>query len=477
MDNRVIEFISALRAAGVRISLAESVDALRAIEAAGIGERDMFRAALRATLIKESRDQGLFEEQFPLFFGTGTPPMPQQPGGGMSEEERQQMEQMLQDMLANMTPEQLRELFEAMMKGQPMSNQQMQGMLPGLFQNLPADAMPGSPFAKYGQMRLTRQAMRQLEFERLNELLQELLEKLRADGVSEQALEQLEQEARENQSALAQQLAEAVGQGMAREQANQTPREPQIEELMDRPFEQLSGTDAKDLRRIVSRLAARLRSRAALRQRRGNRGTLDAKSTIRANMRYDAVPIDVRHKRRHLKPKLLIICDRSRSTEEVVSFLLLLIYALQDQVSRTRSFAFIDTIHDISTYFAESRPELAIPKIMEEIQPRRSYSTDLGNSLKVFLNDFGGLVDHRTTVIMLGDARNNNNDPNIAAFTQLRARARRVIWFNPEPKYMWGRYDPGSLSSDMFAYAPLCDAVHEVGNMRQLVQAVDSLFS
>jgi uncharacterized protein with von Willebrand factor type A (vWA) domain len=174
---------------------------------------------------------------------------------------------------------------------------------------------------------------------------------------------------------------------------------------------------------------------------------------------------------------LVIICDRSRSTEEVVRFLLLLIYTLQDQVSGTRSFAFIETIYDISTFFNEYRPEQAIDQVMQNVYPKRSYSTDLGFSLKEFTRDHIGCVDHRTTVIMLGDGRNNENDPGLRYFEDLKRRARRIVWFNPEHPSMWGQYDPGSLSSDMLKYLPLCHAVHHVSNLKQLVAAVDTLFS
>lgn len=479
MDQRIIDFIAALRAAGVRISVAESADSLRAIEATGIGERDFFRSALRATLIKDAQDITTFDEQFPLFFGTGAPPLPNQPGSGMTDEQREQLRNMLEQMLRNMTPEQLRELFQSMMTGQRMSAQQLQQMLQQLLQAMQQGMQPGQQqgFARSAYMRymLSRQAMRELEFDRLDDLLQELLERLREAGVSEEELRQLEREAQQNKDALEQQITDQLARAMAQQQGQQ-PGQPRMEELMERPFEQLDPEDLTDLRGIINRLAARLRSRAALRQRRGNRGQLDAKSTIRANLRFAGVPLDVRHKRKHLKPKLVVICDRSVSTDRAVTFLLLLIYALQDQISRTRSFAFIDTIHDISTYFDEHRPEQAIPQIIHDIQPKRSYSTDLGNSLKVFLQDYAGCVDRRTTVIFLGDARNNNNDPNLAAFSAIRQRARRIVWFNPEPRFMWGRFDPGSLSSDMLDYAPLCDSVHEVRNLRQLVEAIDNLF-
>ncbi|MFO7167245.1 MAG: VWA domain-containing protein [Chloroflexota bacterium] len=469
MNRRVVEFITALRAQGVRISVAESIDALRAADVAGVTDRKVFRSALRATLVKEPQDLPTFDKLFPAYFGSDPPPPMMQPGGGMSDEEREQFMQQLMEMLRSMTPEQLRQLFEAMMTGQRMSGQQMRQMLDEhtSLSQLPPN-VPGSW--------ALRRAMRELQFDRLQELLEELLEKLREAGVSEEALQQLAEEARQNQQALAQQLAQEAGAGMAQREAEQPRPRPSEEELLDRPFEYMDEEDLAELRPIVTRLAAQLRSRVALRQKRANKGNLDAKSTIRANMRYGAVPLDIRHRRKHLKPRLVIICDRSRSTEQVVRFLLQLIYTLQDVVSRTRSFAFIDTIYDISSYFNEARPEQAIEQVLQNVYPKRSYSTDLGQSLADLMRDHAGCIDHRTTVVVLGDARNNENDPRLDVFEQIKRRSHKIVWFNPEAPHMWGQYDPGSLSSDMLKYMPLCDSVHHVSNLRQLVAAVDSLF-
>jgi|RhiMetdeSRZDD1v2_1073273.scaffolds.fasta_scaffold269025_2 uncharacterized protein with von Willebrand factor type A (vWA) domain len=464
MDDRIVEFIVGLRAAGVRVSVAESADALRAIGATGIADKDLFRLALRATLVKESQDVPTFEELFPQYFGSGAPPMPNQPGGGMSQQDRDKLAQMLEQMLQNMTPEQLRQLFEAMMTGQNMSREQMQQMLRGL-------PSPSQLTNRYYQPWMTRRAMREMQFDRLDELLQELLEKLREAGVSEEALRQLAQEARENQQALAEQIGDEVGAGMRQRQLEDQPQRRPVEELLDRPFEHLSEQEKDDLRGVVTKLAAHLRSRAALRQRRGSRGTLDAKNTIRANLRFGGVPLDVRHKKRHLKPKLTVICDLSTSMRPVVSFMLLLVYALQDQISRTRSYAFIDDLTDISLDFNEARPAEAIRGILDRIRPGY-YNTDLGNSLATFARDHMGTVDRRTTVIILGDGRNNYNDPNLRDFESIKRRARRVVWFNPEAPRQWGTGD-----SDMPRYVPLCDAVHRVSNLRELVDAVDSLFT
>ncbi len=470
MDDRVVEFIAGLRAAGVRISIAESVDALRAIEQAGIEDKGLFRAALQTTLVKDPEAVPAFQRLFPMYFGHDQPPM-QQPGGGdtLTEEEQQQLQQLLQHMLATMTPQQLAQLFQSMISGQQLSREQIRDILN-------QQSTPPPMTHPYYQEWMTQRALRQIQFAKLEEALQQLLEQLQAEGMRTEALQAIAEAAQQNQQVLAEQIAQQVGQQMIEQMHNAEPRPRSVEQLMNRPFEQLSPQETQDLRSLVNRLAAQLRSRMALRQRRGKSGTLDAKQTIRSNLRFGGVPVVIRHRRRHLKPRLVVICDLSISMRPVASFMLLLIYALQDQISRTRSFAFIDDMHDVSMDFTEYRAEQAITNIQERIRPPRSYATDLGHSLQTFVRDHCGCVDQRTTVIILGDGRNNENDPGLEAFSKIRQRARRVVWFNPEPPSMWGRYDPGSLSSDMLKYMPMCDAVHYVSNLRQLAAAVDSLF-
>src|SRR5919202_37753 len=360
MDDRIVEFIQALRAAGVRVSLAESEDSMRAIEQLGIMDRELFKSALRTTLVKEHADFPTFEQIFPIFFQIGPPPMQQPGGNGLSEEQQAQLD------------------------------------------------------------------------------------------------------------AAMQQLMEQLGQKLAKQMAEEMKHDP-IKDLTNRPIDQLSPREIDQLRDEVRRMAARLRTRAALRNRRHRSGSLDAKATIRHSQRYGGVPVELKFRRKRLKPKLTVICDISTSMRPHASFMLTLMYELQDIVARTRSFAFIDDMHDITADFTEKRPHVAIAEVLQRIPPGY-YSTDLGASLSTFCRDHLDAVDRRTTVIMLGDGRNNYNDPRLDCIVTLKRHARRVLWFTPEDRHMWGTGD-----SDMFRYAPLMDQVHYVSTLRQLADAIDRM--
>src|SRR5512143_2323673 len=117
MESRILQLISALRASGVRVSLAESAEAFSAVDLMGIQDREHFRLSLRATMIKDVRNLPVFDKLFPLFFGAGQPPLM---GGNLSDQLSPEEAQMLADGLRRISQE-LREQLEHLMKGQPLS--------------------------------------------------------------------------------------------------------------------------------------------------------------------------------------------------------------------------------------------------------------------------------------------------------------------------------------------------------------------
>jgi uncharacterized protein with von Willebrand factor type A (vWA) domain len=253
---------------------------------------------------------------------------------------------------------------------------------------------------------------------------------------------------------------------------SQKPIEPgSAQDLLNRPFGALTDKELDLLRKEVRRLANVLRTRIALRQKRAKTGALDAKATIRANLKHGSVPIDIRHHDRTLKPRLVAICDVSTSMRSCSEFMLSLIFALQDQISKTHAFAFIDHLEYITPDLSIHDSNQAVKQVLDRM-PSGYYNTDLGYTLEMFASQRLDLVDSRTTFIVVGDGRNNYNNPRLDIFRQLARRARRTIWLNPEPATLWGTGD-----SDMLKYAPECGVILQVANLAQLAAAVDKLLA
>lgn len=458
MDQRIVEFITALRSSGVRVSLAESADAMRAVDAVGVLDRDSFKSALKATLIKEPADVPAFDQHFPLYFGHEGAPM--QPPQGLSKEQQEQLQRAIDNLR-----QQLQQLMRMLANGERPTQEQLEQFArqAGLNKNMRGNQQV--------QQWLTERMLRQMGLtpQQLKDALEALMKQLKQQGMNADGRQEVREAVEGNAEALRDQVSRFVGQNLLN-QPNDSPRRQRIDDLMNRPLSSLSEAEADELRNHVRRLVARLRSRAALRQRRGKKGNFDVKGTIRYNQRYLGVPIEIKVKKRHLKPKITVIVDVSTSMRPVAEFMLRMVYEMQDQISKARSFAFIGDIHDISMVFEENRPQEAVEIVLRQLPPGY-YNTDLGNSLTTFCKDNLDAVDRRTTLIFVGDGRNNFNDPRTDLVQMLKLRARRVIWFNPEPPHMWGHGD-----SDMLAYAPLCNAVHQVATLRQLADAIDDLF-
>jgi uncharacterized protein with von Willebrand factor type A (vWA) domain len=455
MEERILKFISALRASGVRVSLAESADAFDAVNHMGVKNRETFRLSLRTTLVKDASDLPVFDELFPLFFGEGdTPPM-MNLSDDLTPEEAQMLAQALRQI-----NDQLRKMLEKLIKGEQLSQEELDRLSRMVGLNQASDL-------RYREWMVQRMK-KALRFREVQEALRELAELMAQMGMDKERVDQMSKLLQANQQAMEDQLRQFAGQRIA-ENMSQKPPEDALDNLMDRPFSALSDRDMERLRKEVQRLAAVLRTRVALRQKKAKTGQLDAKATIRANLKHASVPIVIKHRDRTLKPKLVVICDVSTSMRSCSELMLSLLYAMQDQISKTFAFAFIDHLEFISPDFETREASDAVAQVLERM-PAGYYNTDLGYSLQNFTQDFLYTIDGRTTFIVVGDGRNNYNDPRLDLFTMVTRRSRRTIWLNPEAVTLWGTGD-----SDMLKYAPNCDVVLQAGTLTELTAAVDRL--
>jgi uncharacterized protein len=454
MDDRIVEFVRGLRAAGARVSVAEASDAFRAVALLGVNDKNLFRQSLRATLIKDSDDFAAFDQLFPLYFGSGGPLL-QNATDQLNLDEQEMLEAALSALSGR-----LQRLLDWLTSGQGPTKEELEELA----------RRAGVEWANSQQEGrwVTRRMLRDMGFAHLEELLAQLRQQLQEMGMSRQAIEQLMGVVEANREALAEQVAQQIGLQITQDRANR-PEAFHGSDILNKPLQSLTEEEAELLRKEVQRLVTQLRSRAALRHKRGKDGRFDAKGTIRASQKYGGVPFEMRFRRKKLKPSLLLICDVSTSMRPVAEFMLRLIYELQDQVAKARSFAFNADMEEITVTMGGNRAADAVAEVLYAIPPGY-YATDLGHSLETFDKRWGDAVNGRTTVIILGDGRNNYNSPRIDLFKELQRRAKRLIWLNPELRQKWGTGD-----SDMLDYEPHCDAVYSVRNMAQLAAAVDKL--
>jgi uncharacterized protein with von Willebrand factor type A (vWA) domain len=354
----------------------------------------------------------------------------------------------------------LRALLEKMLNGEELTPEELDrlGQLVGLDY--------ADDFRYQDWMR--RRMEQALDFPQVREALEEMMAIMQELGMDQERITQLKEAMQANLQSLQEQMRRFAGQRISQNLSDRAD-DDSGEDLFDRPFSSLSDAEMDALRKEVGRLAAVLRTRVALRQKRTRTGQLDAKATIRANLRHGGVPFEIRHRDKKKKPKLVVICDISTSMRHMSELMLSLIYAMQDQITRTHAFAFIDHLEYISPDFTHRSAQEAVRNVLVRMPPGY-YSTDLGGSLVNFTDGYLDTIDYRTTLIVVGDGRNNYNNPRLDLFSAMARRANRTIWLNPEPPYQWGSGD-----SDMLQYSPLCSDILQVSTLSELGNAIDGL--
>jgi uncharacterized protein with von Willebrand factor type A (vWA) domain len=219
----------------------------------------------------------------------------------------------------------------------------------------------------------------------------------------------------------------------------------------------------------MDRMARKLAARHGRRRRRYRRGKLHVGETVRRAISTDGIPFHPRWRKVERKrPQIMAICDVSGSVAAYAKFLLMFLYALQDVLPRTRSFAFSAALGEVSDLFAS----LPVEQAIERVNLKYGGATDYGRALQDFSELALAEVNRATTVIILGDARNNQADLRVDLLAELKARSKQVIWLNPESTRLWGTGD-----SEMLVVKRHCHVAKECNNLNQLERIIDKLLS
>jgi len=457
MEERILDFIRGMRGRGVPVSTAESLDALGAAEAVGLEDPQAFKAALKAALVKDRKDDASFEELFPLYFygleraGEAVSPgrelvsrleqaLDELPGGG-------EVDPLLAALLSGRGGEW--ESFIRGASGRIGTGQLSTRMQVGMY---------------------ARRAFEAFDWDNMERQLGELMEILRRAGWEEEDLRTLQEVFRANREMLRRQVRRYMERERARN-AERAPGPERLERLMARPLSTLDEQELQQMRRAVDILARKLRNRISLREKRSRRGKLDVKATLRRNMQHGGVPFRlVLRRRRPEKVDLVVLCDISSSVARVSQFMLQFVYTVQDCLAKVRSFVFVDELGEVTSFFREEDIEKGIRRALSEAGIAYNARSDFGGVFRQFCDSYLQDVGYRTYILVIGDARSNYNDPCTWALEKMRDRCRGIIWLNPETRPFWDTGD-----SVMSAYAPYCREVRVCRTLHDLEDTISSL--
>lgn len=470
-------FIVELRQAGLPVSLTENLDAVAAVKHIPIEDREAFKYSLAATLVKNHSHWRAFETVFEVYFSlrgeeynlSEELPDDDSSEDSLSADNEQQLGQMpgqgggqeglSQEQLAEM-------LYRSLMN----SDQNLMRAVSRVAVQRFAGMEPGRPVG--GTYYLYR-TLRNLDLEGVLERMLEEAESTESnlDSLSQKLVkDEYEHRIEELKKQIEAEIRRRLVADRGVEAMAKTLRKPLPEDV---DFMHASREEMVALKRAIWPLTRKLAARLARKRRHGRKGPLDFRNTVRHSLSYGGVPAEPKFKYpKPAKPEIMVIADISGSVAAFARFTLHLVYALNSQFSKVRSFVFIDGLDEVTPYF-EGVDDItaAIHRVNTEADVIWvDGHSDYGHAFEVFNERYGKDVGPKTTVMILGDARNNYHASQSWVVKELESKARKVFWLNPEPRSYWDTGD--SIVSE---YSTYCEGTFEVRNLRQLEAFVENL--
>ena len=471
----IADFVRILRAADIRVSPAETLDAAEIFETIGFDDRSILKYALGQTLAKTEMEKLAFDEAFESYFRLPEETPPSLPFENQEENQHQDGED-APDKSAEQnsgegrpqqgTQESAQQGAQEAGAASDNANQTLTEMLENQdTAALQAAMQQAATQAGLADARLfTQQGMfsrRIMEAMGLADL-EARIRQMNEGGETEEA---------ERLRAGRAQLFEAVQDFVERQIAMRTKNAGRLlrEDALSRiRLSNLDKSDMKIMRELIRKLAKRLASRHSRRRKKAQRGMLDIRRTMRANVAYDGKLFNLAWRRVKVeRPKLIVLCDVSGSVAAVSRFFLMFLYSLDEVMPKTRSFVFSNRAGEITDLLQGDDLETAMEAALRQYG---GGSTDYGMSIMDLAEATLDSVDKKTTVMVLGDARSNYGDPGHLALKEFYERAGRVIFLNPEPETVWDTGD-----SEMKKLGAYCTHKQTCNSVKHVERVLDDL--
>ncbi|AUY53211.1 VWA domain-containing protein [Streptomyces sp. CB01881] len=453
--------VRALRGHGLRIGPAETVDAAAVADVLGLADREQLRAGLAAALLRSEGQRGVYDATFDLYFPAGVG-APETARDGSAEGDEATPEAVRED---------LRERLAAALAADDRAAQaRLAGEAVAAFGRYGVGSAPGSDGWSAHQT-LGRLAPETL----LARVLAALRDGPAPDTLADVSDRLLADEIRRRIQGFRAMVGTEARRRVAELRGAERIAERAVAPSADRIDFLAAGRDQlAELRRTVHPLARKLATRLAARRRRAARGEIDLRRTLRRSLSTGGVPLRPAYRlRRPARPEIVLLCDISGSVAGFADFTMLLVQAMSDQFSKVRVFAFVNRTAEVTGLLAKgggADPAVLARRILTEAKVMGHHgNSDYGSALGEFAEHHLDAVGPRTSVLVLGDARNNHRDPNVPALRLIASRARRVYWLNPEQPSLWGSGDSAAL-----AYAEAVE-MHSCRNARRLGELITRL--
>ena len=244
--------------------------------------------------------------------------------------------------------------------------------------------------------------------------------------------------------------------------------------LRQRDVADLTAAERALLAQLFATLDPRAPRRRAVRRSPWHSGDLDARRTLREELRRGGEPGRLRYRRRRTRPRrVVLVVDVSGSMAPYADALLRLAHVWVRSAPRTTEVFTVGTRLTRVTVPLRGRDAEGALREAAQAVPDWSGGTRLGEVLKAFLDRWGARGTARGAVVVLFSDGWERGTPGLLAeqMARLRRLAHRVIWVNPHR----GKAGYRPVQGGIAAALPFVDdfvAGHSLATFAELMEVV-----
>ncbi|MDW7675211.1 MAG: VWA domain-containing protein [Bacillota bacterium] len=407
LESSIVRFVYLLRALGVRVSLAETIDCFKGLVEIDILEKNQFKAVLGSTLVKNKEDYKTFLLTFNTYFA--------------NKAERSQVQSEYCDSLDSLSEDICQAEEELQFKEMPLDLSDQEKYL---YSQLPIQQ----------QEKIQQFLDRSTKGKNVEENFKPVIENVikgsleywkrylteELDGYKELDVDLGDQELNS--------LYYQVKKDLAKEEVN----------IVNEDMKNISNDEIGRVQVLIEKMSQKLAARVSRRYRQSNKiKRIDIRRSIRANMKYGGTLLELKHTTKRVqRPKLILVCDVSGSMAKYATFVLQFIYGLASVVKNIESFVFAEKLERVTRYFKKN--EDFTETMLQIINNSKVWGegTNLGESLKQLVEN-EKIIKTNTIVIIMSDAKTMALKDAIKYLQQVDKAAKDVIWLNTLPKAQW----------------------------------------
>jgi len=422
--NRLARFLAVLRSLGLNSGTSELIDSARALAMVDVLDREQFRLALKATLVKKQRDAKVFELAFARFF---TPDEVQEQFRRLEDEAAREREMVLEQSLA--------ELHDGV-------------------------AQSGGDWAG-GAAEYLNLTQEQLEtYSRLprdgKERIRDLLERYRGNPVNDpsgliaQVLEAsleywryyLNRQEPENNLCRREPTANCSGDQLVdqvvRSVVSDLAAEPE-ESLLERDMLAIKDQEMPAATILLRKIARRLATGLSHRYRGSRkRQAIDIRRTVRGSVRYGGLPLRLHYRgRRVQKPRLILVCDVSASMAAYARLVIQFVYGLSDVVRDIETFIFAENLERITPKLRRRRGFASTMATVMSESAQWGKTTNLAAALRALAGNYNQLLTRNSYLIIVSDTKTMEPEQALALVSGIKRQVKGVLWLNTLPRSQW----------------------------------------